>query len=285
MNYIINYEKTCLFGLFLTCVLSLVLSVQLFTSVSDSRFSWLLLMGIALALEVGKIAAINDQRRIIAGLLIAVSVLGSAGGLSRSIGISGGQVNAYRQQKAQVQAEIGQNNRMIDRYISLDRLQSQVIPLQRRNRELRQQLAALPVVRASALQAALDLLADLLLLPVQWVTGAVVLLLAVLLDLLAVSFIRRAPVATAAAPAPQPPQPKKPLPRPDNVDDFSHSYQVFRSKLVKGELPLVQRECIRQGWPDKTVRRHWARLRDERLIEKRGNQFVWVGEVRQVSML
>ena len=63
-------------GFILTVGLSLVLSVMLFTSVADNRFSWLLLMGIAVALEIGKLLSIHDQSRLLAGLLIAVSVLG-----------------------------------------------------------------------------------------------------------------------------------------------------------------------------------------------------------------
>ena len=42
-------------GFILTTGLSLMLSILLFTSVADSRLSWMILMGIALALELGKI--------------------------------------------------------------------------------------------------------------------------------------------------------------------------------------------------------------------------------------
>ena len=72
-------------GFILTTGLSLVLSVLLFTSVADSRLYWVLLMGIALALELGKIITITHRNWVISGLLVAVSVLGSAGGLNRAV--------------------------------------------------------------------------------------------------------------------------------------------------------------------------------------------------------
>ena len=282
----IKLQSICAMGQILTVCLSLILSVLLFTSVAESRLSWLLLAAVAVALEVGKMTAIHDNRRAIAGVLIAVSILGSAGGLSKSISVTGSEYRTYQQQQAALLAEIDQNNRMIDRYIELDRMKTEGRPLQQRNRELREQLAALPVVEVSAMQSSLNLIAHLLLVPVQWVTSAMVLLLAVLLDLLTVSFIQRGQTpVTRITTEPQPPQPKQPVPKPDNVDSFAHSYQVFKNKLLKGDLPLTQRGCMREGWPDKLVRKHWARLQAEGLIEKQGNQFVWAGSQKQVSML
>ena len=262
-------------GQFLTIGLSLIFSVLLFTSVADSRLSWCLLAAIAVALEVGKMTAIHDNCRWLAGVLIAVSILGSAGGLSKAINVADSDYQVDQQQRTALLAEIEQNNRMIDRYIELDRMKSDGLPLQQRNGELREQLAQVPVKDVNTFQSMINLLANLLLIPVQWVTSAMVLLLAVLLDLLTVSFIQRGQPVTRTATEPQPPQPKKPLPKPDNVDSFAHSYQVFKNKLLKGDLPLTQRGCMREGWPDKLVRKHWARLQAEGLIEKQGNQFVW----------
>ena len=205
-------------GFILTTGLSLMLSILLFTSVADSRLSWVILMGIALALELGKVVTINDHKRTIAWLLIGVSVLGSAGGLNRALTIADDNLSQHAQQRSGIQAQMDQtrllmaqntdtmtqNNRAIERYIELDRIRSDARPLQAENRQLQQEQATLQVqlseLQASMkgieqanlpeLTAVLTLLATFIALPLAWVQAAVILLLAGLLDALTVSFIR-----------------------------------------------------------------------------------------------
>ena len=205
-------------GFILTSGLSLILSILLFTSVADSRLSWCILMGIALALELGKIVTINDRKRIIASLLIGVSVLGSAGGLNRALTLADDSLSLHSGQRATLQAQvdqtrrmmaqnndtISQNNQAIERYIELDRIRSDARPLQAENRELQQEqghlqghlanlqasMNSLAPADVPELTAVLALLATLLVLPLSWVQAAVILLLACLLDALTVSFIR-----------------------------------------------------------------------------------------------
>lgn len=221
-----------------------MLSILLFTSVADSRLSWVLLMGIALSLELGKIVTINDYKRIIAGLLIGVSVLGSAGGLNRALAVADDTLGQHSAQRAGLQAQVdqvrqqmdqnndtlAQNNRAIGRYIELDRIRTDARPLQAENRQIQQaqadlqlqlsslqeQLVGLEPVDLPELTAVLTLLATFLALPLQWVQAAVILLLACLLDALTVSFIRDGileRLVTTGDSSPEP-EPRLPLPEP-----------------------------------------------------------------------
>ena len=233
-------------GFILTTGLSLMLSILLFTSVADSRLSWMILMGIALALELGKIVTINDHKRTIAGLLIGVSVLGSAGGLNRALTVADDSLSLHAQHRAGVQAQIdqtrlmmtqntdtmAQNNQAIARYIELDRIRSDARPLQAENRRLQQEQAGLQAqlsdLQAEAngieqadlpeLTAVLALLATVLALPFQWVQAAVILLLACLLDALTVSFIKDGILERLEEDSRPDPETKRPLPKPDNSD-------------------------------------------------------------------
>lgn len=276
-------------GFILTTGLSLVLSVLLFTSVADSRLYWLLLMGIAVALELGKIITVNDRgqmNRVISGLLISVSVMGSAGGLNRAVSLvdnSQADVRIERQllqaQVDQTLAAIEQNNASIDFYRARNEVRGMVLPLQETNRQLQQeldglqaQLAAVEPVEVPELVAVLQLLATLLAMPLEWVRACVILLLAGLLDALTVSFIRcgvleRLTVVIEDDFQPDP-QDKRPLPAvevepepvaapaepvaasPANVTALDDSYPAFRrmmlSRRERGEAVLSQRSCIRE---------------------------------------
>ena len=315
----------------MTTGLSLVLSVLLFTSVADSRLSWLLLMGTALSLEMGKILSISTHLRIISALLIAVSVLGSAGGLSRALAVSDIAVQEKRIERQaidsridQIHTTLAQNNAAIDRYIALDRISSNVLPLQQQNAQLSQQLAQLNEQRAQLgtvdvpqMTAALNLLATLLMVPVDWVKAVVVLLLAGLLDALTVSFIREGILEKPAGElpfTPEPPEEKQPLPQTDapvapvaqgvapfapvdapaNVTAMDDSYPAFKRMMNqlrdKGDSVPSQRACIRDlGLRDRQVRGFFQRLQEDGVIVKRGGQFEWFKSghkvMRQVSMI
>ena len=232
------------FGFILTSGLSLMLSILLFTSVADSRLSWLILMGMATAFELGKNVTINDGKRLIARLLIAVSVLGSAGGLNRALTLADDSLNLHSGQRATIQAQIdqtrrmmdqnndtiAQNNQAIERYIQLDRIRGDARPLQAENRQLQEEQsrlqAQLDKLQASInsmeqadvpeLVAVLMMFATLLALPLQWVQAAVILLLAGLLDALTVSFIKDGALERLTTEGNSPdPEPRQPVPEED----------------------------------------------------------------------
>ena len=295
-------------GFILTTGLSVVLSILLFTSVADSRLSWLLLMGIAVALELGKIVTLNDHRPVIAGLLIAVSVLGSAGGLSRALDVTGQGVDQSQQHRQLLVAQIEQNNRAIDRYLELDRITDYALPLQQENEQLREKLQALPVVDVPALTSVLALLATLLALPLDWVQALVVLLLAGLLDALMVTFIRGGVLAEGQDGGDGHDGERWPLPEPESTDDpetvetttktatpanvqaMADSYAAFRRLMLvrrdSGQPVLSQRACIRQlNLKDRQVRGFFGRLVAEGVLEKRRGQYEWKQEkVRQLRV-
>ncbi len=318
----IKSDSIWYFGFMLTSALSLVLSVLLFTSVADSRLSWVLLMGIALALELGKIITINDHRQIIAGLLIGVSVLGSAGGLNRAITVADDTLNDALQQRETLLAQIDQtrrtmeqNNQAIERYIDLDRIRGEARPLQDENRTLQQhlseqqaQLQALSRSEVPELTAALTLLATVLAMPLAWVKSVVILLLAGLLDALTVNFIRSGVLEYDALPLQTPPQDKAPLPTPElqieadrpepqaqtvtpaNVTALDDSYPAFKRMMLErknaGEGVLSQRACIRQmNLRERLVRQYYNQLMDEGIIGKnRRGQFEFVTQPEQRVM-
>ena len=249
----LNRDFLLYVGFILTTGLSLMLSILLFTSVADSRLSWVILMGIALSLELGKIVTINDHKRIIAGLLIGVSILGSAGGLNRALTIADDSLSLHSEERAGLQAQIdqthrmmtqnndtiAQNNQAIERYIGLDRIRSDARPLQAENRQLQQeqshlqgQLANLQASMNSMeqadlpeLTAVLALLATLLALPLEWVQAAVILLLACLLDALTVSFIRDGALEHLAT-EDNSPDPETKLPIPEEKGEILNETPV-----------------------------------------------------------
>ncbi len=287
-------------GFIITLVLSVVLSVLLFTSVAENRLSWVLLMGIAVALELGKLVSIHDQSRLLAGLLIVVSVFGSAGGLSRAMAVSDQQFIRIDAQRQGLLAEIEQNNQAIDRYLQLDRIQSGAKPLQQRNESLRQQLAELPRAEVSELGSLIQLLADFLSLPVDWVRASVILLLACLLDALMVNFIRSGMFNRINTPEFDDDPDRATLDDPDldhtvvgaepvttpgnhkpvNVEAMADSYPAFRRMMLSekelGNQVPSQRSCIRDiGIRERLVRQYFQRLVKEGLVEKIGQKYRW----------
>ena len=302
-------------GFILTTGLSLVLSVLLFTSVADSRLYWLLLMGIAIALELGKIITVNDRgrvNRVISALLISVSVMGSAGGLNRAVSLVDNRQADVRIERQVLQAQveqtlaaIEQNNESIAFYRARNEVRGMVLPLQETNRQLQQELnerqselASVAPVEVPELVAVLQLLATLLAMELEWVRAFVILLLAGLLDALTVSFIRCGVLERADDFQPDP-QDKLPLPvvdaepdpaatpvapvaaTPANVTAMDDSYPAFRRMMLsrrdRGEPVLSQRACIRElSLKDRRVREFFRRLQSEGVIEK-GNrgQFVF----------
>ena len=309
-------------GFILTSGLSLVLSVLLFTSVADSRLIWVLLAAMALSLELGKIAVIVNNYPLIASLLIAVSVLGSAGGLSSAIAVTDAGIDAVQQQRSvllaqmdQTRRTMDQNNQAIDRYLELDRIRADVLPLQAQNRQLNdrlidlnQQLTSLGPAKMPELVAVLDLLASVLLMPVEWVRSLVVLLLAGLLDILTVSFIRVGVFQCQVQDNGPDPEDRRPLPEyeekpeniskplvtttsPANVTAMDDTYPAFRRMMLArreaGQSVLAQRACIREmNLKDRQVRGFFQRLQDEGLIKKgQRGQFVFVVPKQNVMRL
>ena len=258
-------------GFILTTGLSVILSVLLFTSVADSRLYWLILMGTALAMELGKIVSINDHNRMIAGLLIAVSVLGSAGGLNRAVTLADTGSARDQVQRQVLRARIDQkletlqqNNENIEFYKARKEIRSMVLPLQAKNEQLlddldglQVQLSAMAPADVPELAAVLQLLATVLAMPLEWVRALVILLLAGLLDALTVSFIRcgvleRFNVVRVGTPEPEP-EDRLPLPQvtaepeqpaapvmksaapaatPANVTAMDDSYPSFRRMML-----------------------------------------------------
>lgn len=272
-----NFNEVLKVGFYITASLSAILSILLLTSVAENRFSWCILATMALVFELGKWCSVHDHRRWIAGLLITVSVLGSAGGLHRALTINLDTAGHINQQRTLVTDEIDQNNQAIRTYLAMDRIKNHAQPLQQRNAELREQLASLPPPVVSELAAVLSLLANVLQVPVDVVTGVVILLLAGLLDTLGVLFMVR-PVDddTDIDVAEEPPAPKA-----RNLETLSHSYPAFKKMQLArrdaGHEVMSQRACIREeGYRDKQVRGYFQKLLKEGLIVKDGNQYDWL---------
>ncbi len=269
-----NFNEVLKAGFCITAGLSAILSILLLTSVADGWFSWAILAAMALVFELGKWCSLHDQRRWIASLLIAVSVLGSAGGLHRALTINLDTADHIEQQRTLLTEEIEQNNQAIQTYLQMDRIRNHAQPLQQRNSELRDQLASLPQPEVSELAAVLTLLANVLNVQTEVVTGVVILLLAGLLDTLGVLFMKRPNVDDIDV-ADIPPAPKA-----RNLETLSHSYPVFRkmqlARREQGAEVLSQRACIREaGYRDKQVRGYFQKLVKEGIISKDGGQYDW----------
>ena len=278
-----HYNQVIKSGFYITAGLSAILSILLLTSVASGAFSWLILATMAVVFEVGKWCSLHDRRRTIAALLITVSVLGSAGGLHRALTINLDSADQLVQQRELLTEEIEQNNQAIQTYLQMDRIKNHAQPLQQRNADLRDQLASLPQPKVSELAAVLSLLATVLNVQSEVVTGVVILLLAGLLDTLGVLFMQQPDVNdTVLADIPDP-SPKK----PKNLETLSHSYPVFRKMQLarrdNGEAVLSQRACIREGYKDKQVRSYFQKLVNEGIINKDGGQYDWAvisGKIR-----
>ena len=308
-------------GFILTTGLSLILSILLFTSVADSRLYWLLLMGIAIALELGKVITVNDtnrMNRVIASLLVSVSVMGSAGGLNRAVSLVDNHQSDSRMAREVLQAQVDQtlaaieqNNSSIDFYRARNEVRGMVLPLQEENRELQQdleglqaELEAVKPAEVPEMVAVLQLLSTLIAMPLEWVRAFVILLLAGLLDALTVSFIRCGVleqftvVGDGLQPDPQDRMPmtsaetevqSDPVEPPSNVTEMVDSYPAFRRMMLvrrdRGETVMSQRSCIREtGQRERVIRRYYAQLQSEGIIEKRGGQFGFVVEPQQKVM-
>ena len=286
MKIPVSYSVVQFFGFLITAGLSAVLSVLLLTSVADSWFSWSILAAMALVFELGKWCSLYDHRRYIAGLLIVVSVLGSAGGLHRALTINLDNADHIAQVRKLVTEEIKQNNQAIKTYLALQRIRNDVQPLQQRNAELRDQLANLPQSEVSELAAVLSLLANVLNVQSDVVTGVVILLLAGLLDTLGVLFMQRPindidDVDTDAA--------VTTTPKAKNLETLSYSYPSFKKMQLarrdQGDEVLSQRACIRDGYKDKQVRGYFQRLVNDGLITKNGSQYDWLTVKKNVRQL
>ena len=283
MKIPVSYSVVQFFGFLITAGLSAVLSVLLLTSVADSWFSWSILAAMALVFELGKWCSLYDHRRYIAGLLIVVSVLGSAGGLHRALTINLDNADHIAQVRKLVTEEIKQNNQAIKTYLALQRIRNDVQPLQQRNAELRDQLANLPQSEVSELAAVLSLLANVLNVQSDVVTGVVILLLAGLLDTLGVLFMQRPVNDNIDA------TDELPVPKAKNLETLSHSYPSFKKMQLarrdQGDEVMSQRACIREGYKDKQVRGYFQRLVKEEIISKDAGQYDWLTVNKNVRQL
>ena len=167
----------------------------------------------------------------------------------------------------------------------MDRIKNHAQPLQQRNAELREQLASLPSPVVSELASVLSLLANVFQVPVDVITGVVILLLAGLLDILGVLFMVR-PVddVTDIDVVDEPLAPKA-----RNLETLSYSYQEFKKMQLarrdNGDEVLSQRACIRDGYKDKQVRSYFQRLVSDGLITKHGGQYEWLAVRDNVRQL
>ena len=283
MKIPVAYQAVQFFGFLITAGLSAILSVLLLSSVADSWFSWFILAAMALVFELGKWCSLYDHRRYIAGLLIVVSVLGSAGGLHRALTINLDNADHIAQVRKLVSEEIEQNNQAIATYLTLDRIRNHAQPLQQRNAELREQLTSLPQPEVSELSAVLSLLANVLNVHSDVVTGVVILLLAGLLDTLGVLFMQRPVNDNIDVPD------ELPAPKAKNLETLSHSYPSFKKMQLarrdNGDEVLSQRACIRDGYKDKQVRGYFQRLVNDGLITKNGSQYDWLTVKKNVRQL
>ena len=288
MKIPVSYSAVQLFGFLITAGLSAILSVLLLTSVADSWFSWFILAAMALVFELGKWCSLYDHRRYIAGLLIVVSVLGSAGGLHRALTINLDNADHIAQVRKLVSEEIEQNNQAIATYLTLDRIRNHAQPLQQRNAELREQLTSLPQPKVSELSAVLSLLANVLNVHSDVVTGVVILLLAGLLDTLGVLFMTR-PVNDNDGDIDAIATTVSTTPKVKNLETLSYSYPSFKKMQLarrdEGDKVLSQRACIRDGYKDKQVRGYFQRLVNDGLITKNGSQYDWLTVKKNVRQL
>ncbi len=280
-----NYNEVLKVGFYITAGLSAILSILLLTSVADGWFSWSILASMALVFELGKWCSVYGQRRFIAGLLIAVSVLGSAGGLHRALTINLDNADHIAQVRELVSEEIDQNNQAIATYLTLDRIRNHALPLQQRNAELRDQLVSLPLPEVSELAAVLSLLANVLNVQTEVITGVVILLLAGLLDTLGVLFmVRPIDQDIDVADTTKPPSPKA-----KNLETLAHSYPAFKKMQLarrdSGDKVLSQRACIRKGYRDKQVRGYFQKLMKEGFLTKSGGQYDWPDHKAEVRQL
>ena len=291
-------------ALAVTAAISLALSAALLVSLADSVAAWWLLAGIALVMEAGKLLALVTRTRLarlLAALLVCVSVAGSVGGLARAIGESGtgrsqalSEIRSIDRQLAAIESAMGTNTAAIDRYIAMDRIAANARPLMADNDALRTQLAGLSAQRAAvhvpgatAMSALLSSLSTVTGLSTDAVVLTVTLPLALLLDLLALFFLqvlregagqppvhRSVPSGVAeSAVVTNNGEPANNARTGHNIVTLSHSYGAFKQAILKGELPLSQRGCIREGWPERKVRAWFKRLETERLLCKEKKRY------------
>ncbi|MDE1466067.1 hypothetical protein [Spartinivicinus poritis] len=189
----------------------------MFWSISENNYYSALFAGLALAFELAKFMALPEiarrkQRKDWAGALSATllfitlataSILGSIGGLQSDT--QRVQANIAQQEQKRVSLieqrqllldEIAENQKAIDKYISLNRIKNFAQPLQDKNKALRQQAAELQdkintvgVAHETPMTALLGAIATAVGEDKATVQVYVFILLAVLLDLVASFFI------------------------------------------------------------------------------------------------
>ena len=204
-------------GATLSVTLSIALSVLLFWSISENQYYSALFAGLALAFELAKFMALPEiarrkQRKDWTGALSATllfitlataSILGSIGGLQSDT--QRVQANIAQQEQKRVSLieqrqllldEIAENQKAIDKYISLNRIKNFAQPLQEKNKKLRQQatelqdkISAVGVAHETPMTALLGAIATAVGEDKATVQVYVFILLAVLLDLVASFFI------------------------------------------------------------------------------------------------
>ncbi|MGI0120065.1 hypothetical protein [Zooshikella sp. RANM57] len=204
-------------GASLAVALSVALSVLLFWSIStDWRFS-ALFAGLAVIFELAKFTALPEIARrksrgdwsgcisasLLFGVLAAASILGSIGGLQSdtqrvqaTIQKSEQERTALVEERKLLLDEIAENQKAIDKYITLNRIKNFAKPLQEKNTELRKQasilqekLNKLELVSETPMTAMLGAIATAVKKDKATVQVYIFILLAILLDLVAGFFI------------------------------------------------------------------------------------------------
>lgn len=208
LNHFIAYLGTTL-----TCTISIVLSVLLFWSISESFYFSCLFAALAISFELAKFMALaeighrwrceNKLGSLTATLLFLVlagtSILGSIGGLNSDTEAAKARLAEIEQQRSglqlqikSLQSQIEQNNKAIERYIELNRIKNYAQPLQTENQKLREeisglqkQLNTLPEERETSMLAMLHALATAFKVDVEKVQAWSFIVLSVLLDVVA----------------------------------------------------------------------------------------------------
>ena len=192
-------------GAGLSIIINAILTIALITSIATGVGAVALAVGVALLLELGKWCAIVDRSRLIAAVLVALSIGANWGALQTGVnGIrqdqqaAGLQLSAINGQLAALRAEMDQNNQAINAYIAMDRIKSGAAPIQERNRQLQSdvnrlvaQRDRLPASQPAELVALIDAMATMIGASVARVESVALFLFAALFDALGAYFLVR----------------------------------------------------------------------------------------------
>ncbi|OPX55022.1 hypothetical protein SAMN02745127_02907 [Oceanospirillum multiglobuliferum] len=196
---------------------SIFFSLLLFLSIDDDLLMKVMFGSLAIIFELGKFFAWYEvgerlsRRNYIAtfsalvfyGILAAISIAGSVGGINSAtnkaqnhVNVQQSQVNAFNHQIAALDQQIALNNEAAKKYIEMDRIAIGLARIQKENAKLREQQQALamqrdslPVVSQGSVLGLIDGLAKTLQIETQTAQLGLVIFLSILLDFFAAFFI------------------------------------------------------------------------------------------------